>query len=416
MDMLRGGADHARRSACSRCGLFGIAGRSRSPSAWAAIGLAPPGQGAARLAAARARRRRLRSRRRERGGSLRRFALAGRPDRSFVAGRRALVRARSWPPRARFVDVFLLNHNLQRFTSTIHNHPGPFFYYLPVLLAWLFSLVGPGRCPGLGAARPRRSRATCSCCCGSLLPLLFFSAAGSKLPGYILPCLPPLALLMGRAAAGWRRAMRCPSGPGLAWSRSSAWRSAPSSATTPALVAARLRRSGLAAGAAARPVGADRDVRGLAGLRAKVRRTRCALLRVGGAGLLLLLALRRAADPARAAVGPRPLPARGTAARCWPGARGARPGCRATSTTTARCGRSRISARSRRPRAAARRWFCAARPNAANCESSPAFATPDARRRPEAERAAAREPALSGETLDLLQHPARRCRRPCGNA
>jgi hypothetical protein len=35
-----------------------------------------------------------------------------------------------------------------------------------------------------------------------LLPLAFFSAAASKLPGYILPCLPPLALLSGRVAAG----------------------------------------------------------------------------------------------------------------------------------------------------------------------------------------------------------------------
>jgi 4-amino-4-deoxy-L-arabinose transferase-like glycosyltransferase len=34
-----------------------------------------------------------------------------------------------------FVDVFLLNHNVARFTSTVHNHPGPIFYYVPVLLA-----------------------------------------------------------------------------------------------------------------------------------------------------------------------------------------------------------------------------------------------------------------------------------------
>ena len=33
-----------------------------------------------------------------------------------------------------------------------------------------------------------------------VLPLAFFSLAGPKLPGYILPCVPPLAILVGRAA------------------------------------------------------------------------------------------------------------------------------------------------------------------------------------------------------------------------
>jgi 4-amino-4-deoxy-L-arabinose transferase-like glycosyltransferase len=37
------------------------------------------------------------------------------------------------------------------------------------------------------------------------LPFVFFSAAGSKLPGYILPCLPPLAILIGRAAVDLAR-------------------------------------------------------------------------------------------------------------------------------------------------------------------------------------------------------------------
>ena len=39
--------------------------------------------------------------------------------------RRALVRRRSSSTRAaHFLDVFILNHNVQRFTSTVHNHPG----------------------------------------------------------------------------------------------------------------------------------------------------------------------------------------------------------------------------------------------------------------------------------------------------
>jgi 4-amino-4-deoxy-L-arabinose transferase-like glycosyltransferase len=97
-----------------------------------------------------------------------------------------------------FVDVFLLNHNVERFTSTVHNHPGPFFYYVPVLLAGLFMWSGLA-VPGLAALRPRVP-ADLFVLCWLAAPLVFFSAAGSKLPGYILPCIPPLAIAAGRAA------------------------------------------------------------------------------------------------------------------------------------------------------------------------------------------------------------------------
>jgi len=99
-----------------------------------------------------------------------------------------------------FVDVFLLNHNLQRFTSTVHNHPGPVVYYLPVLVGLLFPWSGL-LLPAFARSAPRRSRIDLFVLLWFLLPFLFFSAAGSKLPGYILPCLPPLALMIGRALA-----------------------------------------------------------------------------------------------------------------------------------------------------------------------------------------------------------------------
>jgi 4-amino-4-deoxy-L-arabinose transferase-like glycosyltransferase len=99
-----------------------------------------------------------------------------------------------------FVDVFLLNHNLQRFTSTIHRHPGPPYYYVPLVLAGLFPWTGLVL-PGLAALAPRRSRSDRFVLVWLLIPFVFFSLAGSKLPGYVLPCLPPLAILMGRAAA-----------------------------------------------------------------------------------------------------------------------------------------------------------------------------------------------------------------------
>jgi 4-amino-4-deoxy-L-arabinose transferase-like glycosyltransferase len=103
-----------------------------------------------------------------------------------------------------FVDVFLLNHNLQRFTSAIHRHPGPLYYYVPVALVGLVpwaGLVGPA----LARMRPRAARADLIVLLWLVAPFVFFSLAGSKLPGYILPCLPPLALLMGRQAAVWTR-------------------------------------------------------------------------------------------------------------------------------------------------------------------------------------------------------------------
>ena len=98
-----------------------------------------------------------------------------------------------------FVDVFLLGHNLQRFTSTVHHHPGPFWYYLPILLAGLFPWSGLA-VPGAIGIRPRGSGVDLLLLLWLGLPLVFFSLAGSKLPGYILPCVPPLAILMGRAA------------------------------------------------------------------------------------------------------------------------------------------------------------------------------------------------------------------------
>ena len=190
----------------------------------------------------------------------------------------------------RFLDVFFLDHNLQRFTSTVHNHPGAFWYYLPVLLGGLFPWSGLVLA-GLASLRPRASRSDLLVALWLALPLAFFSMAGSKLPGYVLPCLPPLALLCGRVAARfeelrwqlpfWGRprmvavvglvlgAVIGVAGP-VALQRlgDPAW----TSALTPCLWAL------LTGFAASRAFDADLS----AGLR---------VLRVGGAGLLLLLAL-----------------------------------------------------------------------------------------------------------------------------
>lgn len=108
-----------------------------------------------------------------------------------------------------FLDVFILDHNLQRFTSTIHHHPGPFWFYVPVLLAGLFPWSGLS-IPAVLGLRPRASHPDLFLTLWLALPFAFFSLAGSKLPGYILPCVPPLAILMGRAADGLVRGPDAP--------------------------------------------------------------------------------------------------------------------------------------------------------------------------------------------------------------
>ena len=98
-----------------------------------------------------------------------------------------------------FVDIFLLDHNVQRFTSTIHHHPGAWHYYVGVVLLGLFPWSGL-LVPAFAGVRPRASRTDLFLLLWFALPFVFFTAAASKLPGYILPCLPPLAILVGRAA------------------------------------------------------------------------------------------------------------------------------------------------------------------------------------------------------------------------
>lgn len=100
----------------------------------------------------------------------------------------------TWINGQEFIDVFFLNHNLQRFTSEIHGHPQPFYFYVPVLLLiffpWSFALFP--------ALRGRYTRVEHFLWVWAAVPFVFFSLSGSKLPAYILPVLPPLALLTAR--------------------------------------------------------------------------------------------------------------------------------------------------------------------------------------------------------------------------
>ncbi len=113
-----------------------------------------------------------------------------------------------------FYRSFFLEHNLERFATNRYQHHQPFWYYVAVLLIGLMpwtviavrALVdsiqvsiaewkvrhNPQRYLGhsrAGDAFPE------FLVLWALFPILFFSFSGSKLPGYILPSIPPLTIL-----------------------------------------------------------------------------------------------------------------------------------------------------------------------------------------------------------------------------
>jgi len=185
-----------------------------------------------------------------------------------------------------FVDEFLLNHNVARFTSTVHNHPGSILYYVPVLLVGLFPWSA-FVLPALAGARPEE-KVDRFLLLWLVVPLVFFSLAGSKLPGYVLPCLPPLALLLGRAAA--RFASGDDDLPSWAGWRATALFGLGLSVVV-ALAPIALARTGEPAWKSAVPVGVWALLVALAVARRLHSDAAGALrlLRVGAAGLLLLL-------------------------------------------------------------------------------------------------------------------------------
>lgn len=110
----------------------------------------------------------------------------------------------AWP--AGFFGV----HNLGRFLRPMEHHSGPFFYYIIAVLVGLFPwsvFLGPAlrlarRQARLGH-RWKSSYLFLACWIGVYLVVL--SSARTKLPNYVLPIYPALALLVGSWIDAWLR-------------------------------------------------------------------------------------------------------------------------------------------------------------------------------------------------------------------
>ena len=124
-----------------------------------------------------------------------------------------------------FFREFFLQQNLQRFATNRYEHAQPFWYYLVVILLstmpWTVLAVRAlidGARTSIAEWRLRHAKAEqpAPSAVGdafpeflvlwALIPIVFFSFSKSKLPGYILPSVPPIAVLTGDYLFRRRRA------------------------------------------------------------------------------------------------------------------------------------------------------------------------------------------------------------------
>jgi 4-amino-4-deoxy-L-arabinose transferase-like glycosyltransferase len=114
-----------------------------------------------------------------------------------------------------FFRIFILEHNLARFSKDVYHHHQPFWFYIPVfflaMMPWSFALVlalvERGRViltEGRKSFFRQRDSWQLFLLIWMFVPIIFFSASESKLPGYILPSVPAGALLIAEYLASRR--------------------------------------------------------------------------------------------------------------------------------------------------------------------------------------------------------------------
>jgi 4-amino-4-deoxy-L-arabinose transferase-like glycosyltransferase len=116
-----------------------------------------------------------------------------------------------------FIDEFFIGHHFQRYLSNKYHHPQPFYFFALVAVAggfpWSFCLLSSLARRDFRASLRRRRQASSESTPDDRLhlfllfwiaaPIAFFSFSGSKLPGYILPIFPAVAMIIGRELERW---------------------------------------------------------------------------------------------------------------------------------------------------------------------------------------------------------------------
>ncbi len=103
-----------------------------------------------------------------------------------------------WQKNPEHPQFFFIHEHFQRFTSTVHKRGGAWYYFIVFLVLGIFpwlTLMGQSVWQGLKAHQSGfQSKKMLLIWVGFIF--LFFSVSGSKLPSYILPIFPALAILI----------------------------------------------------------------------------------------------------------------------------------------------------------------------------------------------------------------------------
>ena len=105
---------------------------------------------------------------------------------------------------ADFWRFFFWHEHIRRFAAGEDaQHARPWWFYLPLLFAATLPWAALLPSTLIRTWREKREPKIAFLALWFLLPLAFFSLSSGKLPTYIMPCLLPLALLMGHTLINW---------------------------------------------------------------------------------------------------------------------------------------------------------------------------------------------------------------------
>lgn len=97
-----------------------------------------------------------------------------------------------------FIDEFIVKHHIKRYAGVISSHSGPFYYYILIILAGFFPwvvFIPRAVKNGVKEFIAKTGGLNLFSLLWFLFVLVFFSAAKTKLPNYIFPLYPPMAIM-----------------------------------------------------------------------------------------------------------------------------------------------------------------------------------------------------------------------------